>query len=151
MNRSVLVVSESFGSEFSAVEVGEAVCRGLEQSGWPCQSLAIEEDRGPKPKQLERLLADAYYVLIAKETLDRDTKSDEASTDVATRARQAGVSCHALVVENQLDDFGLRLLDIQYVEVVKSGLRPTTARTVEGAAVALGQQTARDFGIVSTA
>ncbi|MBV8710759.1 MAG: hypothetical protein JOY56_03230, partial [Solirubrobacterales bacterium] len=36
-------------------------------------------------------------------------------SEISTRARQAGVPCHAIVGTRELDSFGTRVLDLQAV------------------------------------
>jgi glycerate kinase len=47
--------------------------------------------------------------------LDQQSLSGKALSEVATRARQAGVPCHAVVGQRDLDAFGARILDLQAV------------------------------------
>jgi glycerate kinase len=47
--------------------------------------------------------------------LDEQSLSGKAISEVATRARQAGVPCHAIVGQRELDSFGARILDLQVV------------------------------------
>ena len=47
--------------------------------------------------------------------LDRQSLAGKAVSEVATRARQAGVPCHAVVGSNELDPFGARVLDLETV------------------------------------
>jgi glycerate kinase len=48
-------------------------------------------------------------------------------SEIATRSRQAGVPCHAIVGSRQLDAFGMRMLDLQTV------LEATTTRELTAA------------------
>jgi glycerate kinase len=59
--------------------------------------------------------------------MDGTTLSGKIAAEVATRARQAGVPCYAVVGQNGLDPFGQRLLDIQ--EIVEA----TTLEEMEAA------------------
>jgi glycerate kinase len=56
----------------------------------------------------------AFAVVVGEPLLDRDTLRG-ATFEVATRARQAGVPCHAVAGEDALDPFAKRILDLQYV------------------------------------
>ena len=47
--------------------------------------------------------------------LDAQSLDGKAISEVATRARQSGVPCHAVVGRRALDSFGLRILDLQAV------------------------------------
>ena len=53
--------------------------------------------------------------VIAEKKLDQQSLAGKAASEVATRARQAGVPCFAVVGRDDLDSFGLRILDLQAV------------------------------------
>jgi glycerate kinase len=57
----------------------------------------------------------ARAVLTGEGRLDEQSLSGKLLGEVATRARQAGVPCHAVVGRCDLDAFGLRLLDLGHV------------------------------------
>ena len=57
----------------------------------------------------------ARAVVTGEGRLDRQSLAGKAVSEVATRARQAGVPCHAIVGTNQLDAFGARVLDLETV------------------------------------
>lgn len=61
-----------------------------------------------------RMLA-ARAVVTGEGRLDQQSLAGKAVSEVATRARQAGVPCHAVVGERRLDAFGARILDLQAV------------------------------------
>ena len=57
----------------------------------------------------------ARAVVTGEGRLDMQSLAGKAVSEVATRARQAGVPCHAIVGERRLDAFGARILDLQAV------------------------------------
>ena len=57
----------------------------------------------------------AYAVVTGEGRLDRQSLVGKAAGEVATRARQAGVPCHAVVGQNRLDPFDQRILDLQLI------------------------------------
>ncbi|MFL5839637.1 MAG: glycerate kinase [Thermoleophilaceae bacterium] len=57
----------------------------------------------------------ARFVVTGEGRLDEQTRAGKAVGEVATRCRQAGVWCHAVVGKNDLDQFGIRLLDLASV------------------------------------
>jgi glycerate 2-kinase len=61
-----------------------------------------------------RMLA-ARAVVTGEGCLDEQSLAGKAVSEVATRARQSGVPCHAIVGRLELDAFGLRILDLQAV------------------------------------
>jgi glycerate kinase len=57
----------------------------------------------------------ARFVVTGEGKLDAQTLEGKACAEVATRARQGGVACHAVVGRNDLDDFRSRVLDFGLV------------------------------------
>lgn len=57
----------------------------------------------------------ARAVVVGEGRLDEQTLGGKIVFEVATRARQGGVPCHAIVGEDALDLFGRRILDLQTV------------------------------------
>ena len=74
----------------------------------------------------------ARAVVTGEGRLDRQSLAGKLVSEVATRARQAGVPCHAVVGSNTLDLFDLRILDLQLV------LEASTERELEAAGAELG-------------
>ena len=59
-------------------------------------------------------------VIVGEGRLDDQTLQGKAAGEAATRARQAGVPCHAIVGTDDLDLFGQRILDLQTVAAAPS-------------------------------
>lgn len=78
-----------------------------------------------------RMLA-ARAVITGEGRLDRQTLLGKAVAEVATRARQAGVPCHAIAGANAISDFDLRILDFESVSEADDA--KAMARAVEGIA-----------------
>jgi glycerate kinase len=57
----------------------------------------------------------AAFVVTGEGRLDRQTFQGKAVFEVATRARQGGVACHAIVGNSTLEPFEERILDLQTV------------------------------------
>jgi glycerate 2-kinase len=57
----------------------------------------------------------ARAVITGEGKLDQQSLAGKAVSEVATRARQAGVPCFAVCGRRELDSFGARLLDLQAV------------------------------------
>ena len=57
----------------------------------------------------------ARAVITGEGKLDDQSLAGKAVSEVATRARQSGVPCHAVVGRRELDSFGARILDLQAV------------------------------------
>jgi glycerate kinase len=62
----------------------------------------------------ERMRA-AQFVVTGEGRLDHQTLAGKAAGEVATRCRQSGVACHAVVGSNAMDEFEIRLLDLSSV------------------------------------
>jgi len=73
----------------------------------------------------------ARAVVVGEGRLDEQTLHGKIVGEVATRARQAGVPCHAIVGSRALDAFGARMLDLQRVATA------TTLAEIEDAAADL--------------
>ena len=74
----------------------------------------------------------ARAVVTGEGRLDRQSLAGKLVSEVATRARQSGVPCHAVVGSNTLDLFDLRILDLQLV------LESSTLAELEAAGAELG-------------
>ncbi|MGZ6708973.1 MAG: glycerate kinase [Solirubrobacteraceae bacterium] len=64
---------------------------------------------------LDARMRAARAVIVGEGRIDAQTLQGKIAGEAATRARQAGVPCFAIVGTNGLDAFGARLLDIQRV------------------------------------
>jgi glycerate kinase len=63
----------------------------------------------------DELMRDSRFVVTGEGRLDAQTLEGKACAEVATRARQGGVACHAVVGRNELDEFRARVLDFGLV------------------------------------
>jgi glycerate kinase len=57
----------------------------------------------------------ARAVVVGEGRLDPTTLQGKIAGEIATRARQAGVPCHAIVGQNAIDGFSARVLDLQVI------------------------------------
>jgi len=73
----------------------------------------------------------ARAVVVGEGRLDDSSLAGKITGEAATRARQAGVPCHAIVGVNALDRFGARIIDLQAV------LEASTLAEIEAAGSAL--------------
>lgn len=80
----------------------------------------------------DALMRDARFVVTGEGRLDEQTLAGKALAEVATRCRQAGVACHAVVGRDELDAFRARLLDLASVREAGT----TTELECAGAAIA---------------
>ena len=70
----------------------------------------------------------ARAVVTGEGKLDQQSLAGKLVSEIATRARQGGVPCYAIVGRRELDSFGARILDLQVV------LEASTLLEIEGAA-----------------
>ena len=80
----------------------------------------------------ERLRA-ARAVIVGEGRLDAATLEGRITGEIATRARQAGVPCHAIVGADAIDRFSARILDLQVI------LEAGTRAELEAAGERLGR------------
>ncbi len=81
----------------------------------------------------DRRMRAARAVVTGEGRLDEQSLAGKALAEVATRARQSGVPCHAIVGRRELDAFGIRILDLQ--AVLEAGSVPA----IRAAAKRLGE------------
>jgi glycerate kinase len=74
----------------------------------------------------------ARAVVVGEGRLDATTLEGKIAGEIATRARQAGVPCHAIVGENAIDRFSARSRDLQGI------LEAGTPEALEAAGARLG-------------
>jgi glycerate kinase len=78
----------------------------------------------------ERMRA-AHALVVGEARLDRATLQGRVTGEIATRARQSGVPCHAVVGTDAIDRFDARILDLQAI------IRAGTIAELEDAGEAL--------------
>jgi len=72
-------------------------------------------------------MREARFVVTGEGRIDGQTLTGKAVGEVATRCRQSGVACHAVVGSNALEDFEIRLLDL--ASVTESGTKAKLRKT----------------------
>jgi glycerate 2-kinase len=63
----------------------------------------------------DALMREAAFVVTGEGRLDEQTLAGKICGEVATRCRQGGVACHAVVGRNELEPFQERILDLASV------------------------------------
>jgi glycerate kinase len=86
----------------------------------------------------DRRMRGARAVVTGEGRLDEQTLAGKAVFEVATRSRQAGVPCYAVVGTDALDAFEKRLVNIE-VEQASRGAAQAGEREVELAAARLAK------------
>jgi glycerate kinase len=81
----------------------------------------------------DRRMRAARAVVTGEGKLDQQSLAGKLVSEISTRARQAGVPCHAIVGTRELDSFGVRVLDLQAV------LEAGTPRQITAAARRLSE------------
>ena len=95
----------------------DAFARGLTAGGLPAPDVYADPAEG-LDATFDARLRSAFAVVVGEPVLDRHTlrgRGGRGVFEIATRARQAGVPCHAVVGTDALDPFAKRILDLQYV------------------------------------
>jgi glycerate kinase len=65
--------------------------------------------------EFDRRMRAARAVVTGEGKLDQQSLAGKLVSEIATRARQSGVPCYAVVGTRELDSFGARVLDLQVV------------------------------------
>jgi glycerate kinase len=65
--------------------------------------------------EFDRRMLEARAVVTGEGKLDEQSLAGKLVSEIATRTRQSGVPCYAVVGTNRLDSFGARVLDLQVV------------------------------------
>ncbi|MGK2936274.1 MAG: glycerate kinase [Solirubrobacteraceae bacterium] len=110
---------------------------GLAGGLWATYGAALEPGAAFVLNTLEtdtRMRA-ARAVVVGEGRLDRTSLQGKVTGELATRARQAGIPCHAVVGENALETFDARILDLQ--EIVQAGTMDGLQRAGEALAAIL--------------
>ena len=81
----------------------------------------------------DALAHDAFAVVTGEGRLDRQTLGGKLVFEVATRARQGGVPCYAVVGRDDLEPFERHMMNLE-VEAAARGEYPASVRDVEHAA-----------------
>ena len=63
----------------------------------------------------DALMRSSAFAVTGEGSLDEQTLQGKIVGEVATRCRQGGVTCHAIVGRNRLDPFGERIIDLASV------------------------------------
>jgi glycerate kinase len=90
---------------------------GLSGGLWAQYDAALEPGANFVLRALDfdaRLRA-ARAVIVGEGRIDEQTLQGKSAGEIATRARQAGVPCFAIVGSSALDAFGARMLDLQRI------------------------------------
>jgi glycerate kinase len=69
----------------------------------------------------------ARFVVTGEGRVDRQTLAGKVVFEVATRCRQGGVACHAVVGRNELEPFEARLIDLSTITEAGTKRRLRTA------------------------
>jgi glycerate kinase len=86
-----------------------------------------------KAIDFDRRMRAARALVVGEGRLDATTLEGKIAGEIATRARQAGVPCHAIVGTNAIDRFSARILDLQVIQ------EASTREELEAAGERLGR------------
>jgi glycerate kinase len=121
-SRPALLAVQALGPRIDAERVAAALARGLIAGGLAQPEVCPIDVREapqlasqPRRGELERRLRAARALILALALLDARELARSPAFELATRARQAGVPCYAVVRENRLGTFDARMLDLQLI------------------------------------
>ncbi len=110
----LLVAPDAFAPSLGAAAAAAAIGRGVEAAGLePPDLCPVSADA--LPADVDARMRAAFALVVGEGTFDRGTLEGRPAGELAVRARQAGVPCHAIVGRDLLDPFGKRILDVQHV------------------------------------
>jgi glycerate 2-kinase len=121
--RHALLACEPFSLRLGAAGVAAALGAGLTAAGAP-EPDSVELPTGADDRTTAALLEHegfhgrmraARAVVIAVRSLAEQTLAGSAAFEIATLARQSGVPCYAVAAKLELNEFDLRILDLQLV------------------------------------
>lgn len=87
----------------------------------------------------EARAGDSFAVVTGEGRLDEGTLAGKVVFEVATRTRQAGVPCYAVVGSDDLDAFGRRLMSVEVEAAARDG-RTASVADIERAAARLARR-----------
>jgi hypothetical protein len=123
IRRHALIACEPFSARVGTERAAAAIAAGLTGAGAPPPD-AVELPPAAGVRDTAALLERAGFharmlasraVVVAVPALSERTLSGSAAFEVATLARQSGVPCYAVAATVELNDFDLRILDLQIV------------------------------------
>lgn len=129
---AVLIAASDVAGTVDADTAAAAIAAGLEAAGWPAEILPVASRDDLDAAGFDGRMRAARSVVVATAALTAADLRGGLAGEIATRARQAGVPCHAIVARNELDPFGARILDLQAV------LEAATPPALEAAGRRLG-------------
>lgn len=111
---------------------------GLAGGLWATQNAKLEPGAAFVLQALDfdRRMRAAHAVIVGEGRLDATTLQGKIAGEIAVRARQAGVPSHAIVGQNAIDPFGVRILDLQVIAEASTTAEIQTAAEQLGAAIA---------------
>lgn len=140
--RALLLACAPFADELPAMRVASAIAAGVSAAGMAEPDVLALPAHDCASRAAQQLLDEEHYdermraaraVVIGVPLLEERTLAGSLPFELATRARQAGVPCYAIVRENRLSSFDERILDLQTVLVAHgaSALRRAGRRLAE--------------------
>jgi glycerate kinase len=110
----LLLAVDDLADDLPAADAAAAIARGLAAAGLEPPDVLPLDAPVDLPAADARMRA-AFSLVIVEAVLDRGTLEARTTGELAVRARQAGVPCHAIAGAVRLDPFDGRILDLQHV------------------------------------
>ncbi|HWI22720.1 MAG TPA: hypothetical protein VNT22_08915 [Baekduia sp.] len=127
----ILLCTQPVSGSLSAADAAAAVKDGLAVTGraFDVLELPTSGDRNAllNAASFDQRMRAAFAVVILTENLSEEHLRASIAAEIATRARQAGVACHAICGESSLEPFSARIYDLQTVQVADDAAGFTAA------------------------
>jgi glycerate kinase len=111
----VLVAPQRLAAGLPAAAAAEAIGRGVAAAGWEYDACPVEALPALGAVGFDRRMRLARAVVTGAAALDRRRLTGTLLAEVATRARQGGVPCYAIVGRDSTDPFDRRMFDLEAV------------------------------------
>src|SRR5947209_5548654 len=92
---ALLIAPTPFGGKLTAEAVAAAIGRGVSAAGMPFHLWPVSSP-DDLDGDFDRRTREAFAVVTGERRLDQSSLAGKLISEIATRARQAGVPCHAI-------------------------------------------------------
>jgi glycerate kinase len=111
----ILIAPTGYGRKLSAEAAALAIARGITAGGMPVDVCPVASFEDLDRADFDRRMRAARAVVTGEGQLDQTSLAGKPISEIATRARQSGVPCYAIVGRRVLDSFGARVLDLEAI------------------------------------
>lgn len=111
----ILISPTAFNGSLGANKAAAAIAQGVVAVGLPVDLCPLAGAAEVERLDFDRRMRAARAVITGGARLEGSDLAGTVIAEVATRARQAGVPCYAIVGRSTLDRFGVRVLDLEAI------------------------------------